>query len=273
MRFILLLIFSVYFSVSNAETLVFGVYASDKASTVYQKFSPTIKYLSKDLSRRLKRNIRVKLKIFKSYQQAQQAIIRGDIDFARFGPASYITVKNKNPAIQLLLMENKKGKKQFKGVIAVQQNSAIQNLSDLKNKRFAFGDKLSTIGHFLAKAELIKANINAKDLDKYNFLRRHDKVFKAIAKGDYDAGSLKQSTFKKLNKNNQLRVIHEFYNVTKPWLSRAHLKAELFQAIKQSLLALDNKRILKLLKVNGFFETKDKMYNTVRDSMKVSLGF
>jgi phosphonate transport system substrate-binding protein len=257
----------------NAESLVLGVYTSEKASSMYQKFSPIIKYLNKDLSERMDRDMDVKLKIYKTYREAQDAIVKGNIDFARFGPASYILVKHRNPNIQLLLMENKKGKKYFNGVIVTANNNEIQSLSDLKDKRFAFGDKSSTIGRYLAQAELIKAGVQASDFQNHEFLGRHDKVFKAVAIGDYDAGALNEYTFKSLNENEELKVIHIFNIVTKPWLTRSDLPADVHQGLQQSLLEIKDESILNSLKIEGFFETNDEMYNFIREGMAAAVNF
>jgi len=268
-----LLLLTLSFTIASADVVKLGVYTSDKPSTMYIKFKPIVDYLSKDLSGRLNKDIKVELKIYKTYQQAQDALIAGEYDFARFGPASYIIVKQKNPAVKLLVMENKKGKKRFNGVIITTTNSQIKSLADLKGKTFAFGNEDSTIGRYLAQNELLKDGIKGQDLQSFKFLGRHDTVFKAVSLGDFAAGSVKESTLKTYNNNNSVRVIHKFPNVTKPWLAKATLDENLFQALKQSLLGLKDKKILKAHKVDGFYETSDKDYDFVRQGMNSSKQF
>ncbi len=269
----MLLFLSLFATISSAQTVKLGVYTSDKPSTMYIKFKPIVDYLSKDLSTRLNEDIKVELKIYKTYQQAQDALIKGEYEFARFGPASYIIVKEKQPNVKLLVMESIKGKKRFNGVIITRANSQIKSLSDLKGKRFAFGNKDSTIGRYLAQNELLKVGIRGQDLKSYKYLGRHDTVFKAVSLGDFDVGSIKESTLKKYNKDKVVRVIHEFQNVTKPWLARAALDERLFQALKQSLLGLKDKKILKSHKVEGFFDATDEDYDFVREGMSLSRQF
>jgi len=115
----------------------------------------------------------------------------------RFGPASYIMAKDGDENIRLLVMEHKKNKKKFYGVFVVTKNSPINSINELKGKSFAFGNKNSTIGRYLSQAELVKAGIRSADLSKYDFLGRHDKVALAVAVGNYDAGVVKENTFKK----------------------------------------------------------------------------
>lgn len=254
-------------------SLSFGLYQSDKATVMYRKFVPVLEYLQGNMERQLGRPVDIQLRIFKTYEEANDAIVNGDVDFVRFGPASYSIAKDRNPNIQLLAMEHKKGKKRFKGVVVVAANSPIQSLVDLKGRRFAFGSKNSTIGRYLVQAELAKAGIRANDLGSYEYLGRHDKVFKAVALGDYDAGSVKESTYKRYNGDGAMRVLMSFDNVTKPWVAREGLEPELMQAIQQSLFVLTDTTVLKELKVSGFLPTSDGEYEFVREGMREASHF
>jgi len=280
MRKVCLILLSLLLSISissanefNEVHLKFGVYQSDKASEMHRKFNPLITYLSTEVSRTLDTSTAVSLKIYRSYKGANDALVAGDIDFVRFGPASYILAQQKQENIQLLAMEEKKGKTKFNGLIVVLKDSPIKKLSDLAGHSFAFGNENSTIGRYLAQSELLKAGIDSSSIIKSEFLGRHDKVFKAVELGDYDAGSLKESTFKKMNINNQLRVLHSFENITKPWIAREGLEPKVFDALSQALINLSDTKILKLYKVSSFVPTNSENYQYVRDSMQRSKLF
>ena len=265
--------FSTASELPKTVTLTFGLYQSDKASEMHHKFKPLINYLSEDISRQTGTEVKVKLKIYRTYQQASEALINGSVDFVRFGPASYILAKQQQPKIQLLAMEQKKGKTRFNGLIVVLNNSPVQSLADLKGQSFAFGNQRSTIGRYLAQSELLQAGIHAKDLANSAFLGRHDKVFKAVELGDFTAGSLKEATFKKMNKKAQLRILHSFNNVTKPWIARAGLPLKLSRSLSGALIGLKNPDILKKYKVSGFVAVTDDDYQYVRDGMARALQF
>jgi len=265
------LIFSMGVTYANEQVsneLTFGLYQSDKATEMHRKFKPLVDYLSEEVTRLSKSPTEFKLKIFKSYQGANDALVTGEVDFVRFGPASYILAKNKQPNIQLLAMEEKKGKTRFKGLIVVSRTSPIQTLSDLKGRSFAFGNINSTIGRYLAQSELIKVGVTSSSLSKLAFLGRHDKVFKAVELGDYDAGSLKESTFKKMNKKDELRVLHSFENVTKPWIASSKLPPKMFKALSTALIELSDPSILKKYKVSGFVAVNDNDYQYVREGIQ-----
>lgn len=248
--------------------LTFGVYPSDKATVMYQKLTPVLEYLMNDLEKRLARPVDVQLTIFKSYEDGIDALAKGQVDFVRFGPASYIRTKSAQPAIQLLAMEQENGSKRFKGVIIVKKDSAIQSLADLRGKKFAFGDPNSTIGRYLVQADLLAAGLHASDLASFAYLDRHDKVASAVEMGDFDAGSVQMSSYEKANEKGTLRILESFDNVTKPWVARQGLDAKTCAALSESLYALKNPSVLKELKVSGFVPTTDTEYQLVRDGMK-----
>lgn len=253
--------------------LTFGLYQSDKATVMYRKFGPVLEALQAPMEARLNRPVDIELRIHKSYEEAQDALVAGQVDFVRFGPASYVMSKQREAGVQLLAMEHKKGEKRFNGVIIAPAASPLQTLAELKGQRFAFGDPNSTIGRYLAQAELAAAGVHARDLAGFDYLGRHDTVFKAVALGDYAAGSVKESTLKRYNQNQQVRVLHRFPNVTKPWVARAGLDAEVVAALREALLGLEDKAVLTELKASGFLPSSDEEYAFVREGMARAADF
>lgn len=262
---------------SRARTpnqLTFGVYTSEKATTMYETFTPVLDQLARDVGRGLKREITIQLRVYKTYDEALAALTHGDVDFVRFGPASYVLAKRENPEIRLLAAEQEDGQKRCKGVIVVRTDSPIRSLADLKGKKFAFGDDNSTIGRYLAQAELAKAGLHASDLASYRYLGRHDKVAKAVEVGDFDAGPVHIATFEALNKEQKkLRVLATFDNVGKPWIARAGLGEDIREALSATLLAMKTPKHLDALKVHGFLETRDEDYELVRKGMVKATEF
>jgi phosphonate transport system substrate-binding protein len=251
-------------------TVSFGVYRTDKATVMYRNFMPVVETIQAQLEATLQRPVEVELQIYKTYDQGLEALVQGKVDFVRYGPASYVLAKQRNPKLRLLAMEQKEGHKRFKGVIVVSAGSAVRSLADLKGKSFAFGDENSTIGRYLAQAELIKAGVHSKDLECFEYLGRHDTVAKAVQIKDFDAGSLKIGTFEKMNADGSLRVLHSFDNVTKPWVARDGLDPKVFDALRSVLLAYDDEESLKSLTITGFMETSEEEYEFVRRGMKLA---
>ncbi len=254
--------------------LSFGVYTSDKPSTMYKKFKPLLVGLETRIAAHLNRPTSIRLRVFKTYALARQALVDGKVDLARFGPASYVIAHRANPKIQLLAIEQRKGKLKFYGNIVVLDKSPIKKVEDLKGHTFAFGDKTSTIGRYLAQLTMMKSGVQMKDLKGHEYLGRHDKVVAAVALGQFDAGAAKASTVKK-HKGKALRVINKFENVTKPWVAASTLETKTVTALRKALLGTTEKQQLKPLSksATGFSPPNDKLYDVIRQAIDQSKAF
>ncbi len=253
-------------SAVNAEVaLNFGVYTSDKPSTMVRKFRPVLDRLEHDLSRRLGEPVTIHTQVARSYDQGVEDLTLGRVDFSRLGPASYVSAKRFEAGISVLVVEQQAGQKVFNGIICVAADSPIQSVSDLKGKRFAFGDVNSTIGRYLSQLYLVQHGVRASDLAAYDYLGRHDVVGSAVAAGTYDAGALKEDTFHRVVKDGaRLRALAVFPNVTKPWVARAGLPERLAGALRAALLELNDPTTLASLGADGFAEGNDEDFLTIR---------
>jgi phosphonate transport system substrate-binding protein len=244
---------------------------------MYRMFTPLLQAVERAMEKRVGSTVDIQLRIFKTYELARVALAKGDVDFVRFGPASYVMAKRETPRIQLLAMETVDGHKTFKGYIVVLEGSEIRKIADLRDKRFAFGDCTSTIGCYLAQQKLVDAGLRAADLAGHEFLGRHDKVFRAVQLGGYDAGALKSSTFDQLNSKSRpesrLRVLVDFDNVTKPWVGRADLPRSIVQALQASLLSIRAADALGALEADALVEATDEHYDIIRKSMAAAERF
>ena len=254
--------------------LQFGVYTTDKPSQLVKKLRPILNVLEFHMTRHLGEPVRINLQVARNYEQGLRDLVEGSVDFARFGPASYIKAKETNPDIKILAMENHKGGKFFHGIICVHQHSSIQHGGQLQGKRFAFGNARSTFGRYLAQQFLLDHGITASNLAGFDYLGRHDKVGSAVGAGRFDAGALKENTFHRLvAKGVPLRAIAKIPIVTRPWIARSGLPAHLYTALRGSLLNLTDPHALKELKKNGFLPGDDSDYAGIRQAMSHAAAF
>lgn len=260
--------------VSAELGLAFGVYTADKPTTVVQQFHPVLDLLARGLSMRLNEPVRLKMQVAGTYERGVQDIATGRVDISRLGPASYVCAKELNPNITILAVESEGGTNTFWGVIAVRTDSAIRDVSDLKGKSFAFGDKTSTIARYLAQRYLATNGITARDLRRYAYLGRHDRVGAAVGNGEFDAGALQESSFQKLvTEGVPLRAIARFPNVTKPWVAREGLPPLIAQSLRATLLQINDREALRRLGIDGFLEGSDADYDATRQAMHGNYGF
>ena len=255
----------------NIDTisLVFGVYTSDKPSEVVKQFQPILNSLEADMSNTLGQPVEISFQVAPTYEEGIANIVNGDVDFSRFGPASYIEAVIANPDLELLALESSNGEKIFYGIIAIHEDSDIETVSDLTGKRFAFGDELSTIGRYLSQAHLFEQGVLASDLSHFEYLGRHDTVGMAVGAGEFDAGALKESTFKKLVEQGILiRELVRFPNVTKPWFAHPQLSPAVLQALQQALLTMDDPAALEALGKDGFLAGSHEDYSLIQDAIE-----
>lgn len=261
-------------SVRADISLTFGTYAADKPTVTVRKYRPFLSFLADRMSERLGEKVIIKMQIAKEYEEGIRQLAEGEVDFARFGPASYVMVKQENPRVSIIAIESKKGEKRFKGVIVVHRDSPLQSLEELRGMTFAFGDQLSTIGRYLSQAELLNVGISGADLHGFAYLGRHDLVGEAVGANKYSAGALKESTYKKLvAKGVPIRVLMSFDNVTKPWLASAGLDERILLAMREVMLASQNEEIVQRVAKNGFLAGEDADYDLIRDAIEQSRSF
>ncbi len=253
---------------SAGVDLSFGVYASDKPSAMVRQFRPVLNIIEERMTDLLGEPVGIRLQVAKTYEQGIVDLVEGNVDFARFGPASYIEAKEADSGISILALESSGGTKVSNGVICVARDSSITSMEDLVGLRFAFGDQRSTIGRYLSQLYLLRHNVRAADLKYFEYLGRHDKVGYAVASGRFDAGALKESTLENLVESGvPLRVIGSFPNVTKPWIARSGLPERYRQALKQVLFMIKDEDALRALSKDGFLEGDDRDYAFIREAI------
>lgn len=76
-------------------TLLFGMNSTDSPIVVGQRFMPALKKMGKDLGKRLDREVIIKLRMFRTYDDTIEAFTKGKVDFGRLGPASYVYPERK----------------------------------------------------------------------------------------------------------------------------------------------------------------------------------
>ncbi len=260
--------------VSAKVTLVFGTYSADKPSAMVAQLRPSLNEIAQSMTSSLDEEVNIRMQVVRSYDDGVKLIVDGQVDFMRLGPASYVRAKDQNPGIGVLAMENKKGAKHFNGVIAVRQDSDITAVSDLRNRSFAFGSERSTLGRYFSQLHLMRNDIFARDLARYEYLGRHDKVGRAVGSGLFDAGALEETTFSKLvAKGVPIRALAKFSNSTRPWVVRAGLSASVETALREAMLGLSDPEALKALRFDGFFDGDDTDYDKTREAIRENPRF
>lgn len=125
-----------------------------------------------------------------AYAPLVEAMGANKVDVGWLAPFAYAVARKKH-GVDVILATVRANSKTYPWQVIVHADSGIKTLDDLKGKRFAFGDPLST-SSFLFPAAYIKEKYNA-DPDKYFsqtvFAGGHDKVVVAVYNKQVDGGA------------------------------------------------------------------------------------
>lgn len=261
----------------DVSELIFAVYTHQEPGKMLNMLSPVLGELERYLVHEAKNPRKIHLRIYRKYNEAQDALAKGEIDFARVGPSSYVAAKDRNSKVSLILAQNGR----VQGCIVVRTNSDIQSLGDLKGKSMAFVDPSSTTGNDLPKMALVVAGLTAKDLKGggSNYLRAHDAVAEKVASGEFDAGALNASVVRDFEKRTgiALKFLMLFPNESKglPWVTSGRLDRKTVSDIRAGLYSIRDKAMLKALgnDTSGFVEALDSDYDRLREEIKISERF
>ncbi len=267
--FHILLAGSLLFSSTQAlsrQVVPFGLCSKYNPRIMYQLYQPFVKYLGENTP------YQFEIKLSRTYQETVERFGNGEIVIGSCGPVPYIRARERYPVTPVLRALSKDGKPYYRGVIIVRQDSPIQDLKDLRDKSFAFGQVLSTAGHILPEYYLMRANIRLKDLKEYSFLRHHDSVANAVLKGQFDAGAVKDIIAYKYQKDGLRFIFMTDPIPTVPIVVRMNAPQGMVKSVRTALLNLNPKDPNHQKKMTqwdeefkyGFTEVSDSDYDPIR---------
>lgn len=250
-------------------SLVFGMFAPDKPAALAAQLRPSLDWIAAAMTERLGEPVEIRIGVVRSYDESIHAIAAGRVDFMRLGPIVYVMAKALNADISILAMEKKDGKKAFTGVICVRADSDIADVGQLRGRSLAFGPASSTLGRYIAQYFLLNDGIRARDLARYEYFPRNDRIGRAIGAGAFDAGALEEATFTELVRSGiPLRAIATFESVTRPWVARAGMDQHVESALRAALLGFADQSALADLRFEGFLAGDDSEYAETRAAVR-----
>ena len=247
---------------ANTETkeIVFGSVAMDTPAVMHERLKPLTNYLTKVLNRE------VRLKLAPDMPAAIKDLSSATVDLAYLTPVAYLRSHDTgNTRLLAKTVTNKQSS--FQLMIVVAEKSPIQSVEQLAGKRFAFGDKAA----LLQRATVVGAGMPLDKLGSYEFLGHYDNIVRAVLRGHYDAGILKDTMAFKW-KGKGIRILYSTpqlppYNIA----VSSKVDEKTFNSLRQAFLSLDvnnseHREVIKALdkKYDGFAPTDDTEYDIVR---------
>jgi phosphonate transport system substrate-binding protein len=249
----------------------FGVIPRYNPVLMYKRYQPIMDYLTQNTP------YHFELKISRDYPEAVRYLRDGVTQISSLGDVTFIEASTLYGAIPILKPLNENGIPYYRSAIIVPNHSPLKSLQDLKDKTVAFGSPHSTSGNLVPRYMLWDNGVKLQDLALFTNLKHHDAVAKAVLKGQYDAGAVKDVIARKYM-NYGLRVLAYSEPLPSvPFVVRKEASPEFIKAVKQALLKLDrnNPEHKKIMVTwddefkNGFAEANStdyrKIFNMIRN--------
>ncbi len=249
----------------SAGKLTVGMIPDAGATQVsIEEKAPLRDYLSKTLG------APVDLLIPTNYNATVEGLGNGSLDFAYLGALTYVKAHQTYGVIPLVQRD---ADKHFHSVFVTPAGSSFKSLSDLKGKRFAFGDINSTSGHLIPYQELKKAGVDVDHGLQARFTGSHAATLKAVEAGAVDAGALDETVYTSMTKDgkvdaSRVRILytsHPFVDYV--WVARKNVDAASRDKFAQAFLALKQGKddaILTILRGKSFERADDAEYSDIR---------
>lgn len=170
-----------------------------------QLWQPTAEYLDNTL-----KSYRFEI-LPLDFAEIETVVRNAGIDFLLVNSGIYVNMEVRHRVSRIVTLNNRVGDSPlnvFGGVIFARKiRHDIQNLADLRNKKFMAVDKTSLGGFQMAWGVLQKEAINPyRDFSSLAFAGTHDEVVAAVRDGYVDAGTVRSGILEKMAANGDIRL-------------------------------------------------------------------
>lgn len=221
----------------------FGVIPRYNPMIMYQNYQPIMDYLSQ------KTPYRFELKLARNYPEAVEHLQTGVTQVASLGDVTFAAASRGFGARPILRPRNSLGLPDYYSLIVVRKESPLTDISQLAGKSFAFGNIHSTSGNLIPRHYLYQHGVELTDLGRYENLPTHTDVARAVLKGQFEAGALKDVVAYRYQESG-LRILAKSPPIPSvPIVVRRDAPQALIDALKKALLAInpDNPQQLEML--------------------------
>lgn len=252
---------------SKFPELVFAIIPHENASTVTQRYTPFVNYLSKELG------TKVTLRLANDYAAVIEGQRAQNIHIAMYGPASYARAYATGVKVEPFAIEvSADGSRGYHSVLYVKAGSPYQKLEDLKGKNLCLVDPNSTSGNNVPRFAMDKMGIDPeKFFGRVVYAGSHENAVIAVGQGTCDGAfnwwnderesNLMRMASRKMVKADDFRIVFKSdLIVNSPMAYLSTLPPDLKKSIRDAVL---NIAIRDKATFDGIFEGKQRPYEAV----------
>ena len=218
---------------ADKPVIRFGVIPRYNPLVMYKRYQPIMDYLSAETP------YRFELKISKDYSEAVRFLQQGVTQVSSLGDVTFAEANLRYQAIPILKPLNKDGTPFYRSAIIVRADSRLKSITELRGRTVAFGSSHSTSGNLIPRYLLWENGVGLRDLKSFSNLQHHDAVAKAVLKGQFDAGAVKDVVAEKY-RSHGLRILAWSAPIPSvPLVVRKDTPPEVVKALTEALLKLD----------------------------------
>jgi len=253
---------------SGSKTLRVSMIPTTDPGKVVRESQPLVEYLQRETGSK------IDLSVPTNYAAVVEAIANDQVDIAYLGGFTYVQASKRSGVVPLVQRERDR---EFHSLFITHKDSGINSLSDLKGRRFAFGDVNSTSGHLMPEYFMRQAGVDTEVISKAIYSGGHDATALAVANKKVDAGALDETVYQKMVADGKLDAtqVKVFYT-TPPffdyiWAARKTLESNVAESFSSAMLKLDSndaaqKAILGLLNATKYVKAEDGNYDKLRQA-------
>ena len=265
---------------SSGKTLYIAGIPDQDVSVLQARFKGMADYLTQRVG------IKTQYVPAMNYAAVVTGFKNGDLQLAWFGGLTGVQARLLTPGAEAIAQRPED--ESFHSVFIARKGLGVRTLTDLRGKNITFGSESSTSGYTMPLYFIKQAGIDPrKDFASVNYSGSHDKTWKLVESGAFQAGVLNELTWRSRLRENavDLSKVEEFY-VTAPyydyhWVIRGDIDQGFGQGAKgriiKALLEIDaahndkERSVMQAFQSTRFIPTRNQNYQ-VLESVARELG-
>jgi phosphonate transport system substrate-binding protein len=211
----------------------------------------------------------------KTYEEINRLSKSNQVDLAFICSGGYV-YGLADSSFNLLVIPERNGLKKYQSYIITHKNSGISTLEDLKEKRFAFTDPMSTAGKIYPTKRLKDLGTSPSEFfASYTYTYAHDNSIQLVAKQMVDGAAVNSLVFEYIaavspERIQNIRIIEKsgWYGMP-PVVIAKGVPTDLRRMIESIFINIHkdtgSQKVLEKLMVDRFVAVNDTIFKSVRD--------